>query len=567
MKRNTKTIIGLLLSASFLAGSTTLPVQAEGDSDQTKDSQVKIIQTEITADGVFNNDGYGSLSKNVVWKEGSEDSVVEKFPQAALIDREGNFLFPYKDTWLHYYCNDGIVSLVADYATTHYYLDNGKDDPVGFYHLDGTEAFPITCHGASRMIDGMSFVIDWKSDGSDPSGDYLDTYIIDKTGNRIYTYEDNDYTQIFYAGGNDYSSYVSAECTAAFFGDGLLLSWYTEGHCGIFYNNAKGETMFNLFAPDAPLNCSSSRIFRNGFAAVKDGQTGKWGYINTKGELVIPYSFDDAKDFSDGLVNVMKDEQYGYINTSGETVIPFEYEGAYGSGDGLATVKKDGKWGLVNYDNQVVVPFEYDDISSYEGGVAYAIKDGKVSIITGYEPEKDDANPFSDVAEQEYYYNPVLWAVENKITAGTSATTFSPNASCTRAQIVTFLWNAAGQPNPKENNNPFTDVKSGAYYYKAVLWAVENKITAGTSDTTFSPDAECTRGQVVTFLHNYAGKETTDNAENPFIDVKEGAYYYTPVLWAVANKVTAGTSPNTFSPDLTCTRGQIVTFLYTDLGR
>ena len=388
MKRKTKTIIGLLLSASLLAGSTNLPVQAEGESDQKEDSKVVIIQTEITADAVTNEDGYGSLSKKVIWEEGSERSTVEKFPQAALIDREGNFLFPYKDTWLHYYCDDDIVSLVADYPSTHYYLDNGKDDPVGFYHLDGTEAFPISCHGASRMIDGLSFVIDWVSDGSDPSGDYMDAYLIDKTGKRIYTYQDPDFTQIFEVGGGAYSECVTGECTAAYFGDGLLLCWYTEGHCGIFYNNVKGETVITLYSSDGSKDFSSARIFRNGFAAVQDGKTRKWGYMNTKGEIVIPFSFDAARDFSDGLAHVTKDGKTGYINTSGETVIPFEYEGAYGSGNGLASVEKDGKWGLVDYNNQVVVPFAYDDISSYEGGVAYAVKDGKVSIITGYKTDK-----------------------------------------------------------------------------------------------------------------------------------------------------------------------------------
>ena len=171
-------------------------------------------------------------------------------------------------------------------------------------------------------------------------------------------------------------------------------------------------------------------------------------------------------------------------------------------------------------------------------------------------------NPFRDVPEGAYYFEPVLWAVVQRITAGTDKTHFSPNDTCTRGQVVTFLWRAAGQPEPKSSRNPFADVKEGAYYYKAVLWAVENKITAGTSATTFSPNDGCTRGQVVTFLWRSAGNPAPGSSKNPFTDVKSDAYFYDPVLWAVEHKITAGTSDTTFSPNDTCTRAQIVTFLY-----
>ena len=174
-------------------------------------------------------------------------------------------------------------------------------------------------------------------------------------------------------------------------------------------------------------------------------------------------------------------------------------------------------------------------------------------------------NPFKDVAKDQYYYDPVLWAVNQtpQITAGTSATTFSPAATCTRGQVVTFLWRAAGEPKPAGAKNPFTDVKSGDYFYSAVLWAVEKGITQGTSATTFSPNAPCTRAHVVTFLWRSEGQSRVD-AKNPFGDVKSGDYYYSAVLWAVKNEITAGTSATTFSPNNPCTRGQIVTFLYRD---
>ncbi len=167
---------------------------------------------------------------------------------------------------------------------------------------------------------------------------------------------------------------------------------------------------------------------------------------------------------------------------------------------------------------------------------------------------------FVDVSTGTYYYDAVAWAVENGVTSGTSATTFSPDTACTRAQAVTFLWRAAGSPAPKSSVNPFTDVPASAYYYNAVLWAVEQGITVGTSATTFSPDTTCTRGQIVTFLFRAVG--TTTSGTNPFVDVADSAYYADAVKWAVAESVTAGTSASTFSPDASCTRAQIVTFLY-----
>ena len=170
-------------------------------------------------------------------------------------------------------------------------------------------------------------------------------------------------------------------------------------------------------------------------------------------------------------------------------------------------------------------------------------------------------NPFVDVKEGAYYYDAVLWAVEQKITSGTSATTFSPDASCTRAQMVTFLWRAAGSPKVENGKNPFTDVKADAYYYDAVLWAVEKSVTSGTSATTFSPDATVTRGQTVTFLYRNAGSPEVSGTM-PFTDVEADAYYAKAVQWAVQQKITTGTSETTFSPMSDCTRGQIVTFLY-----
>ena len=231
------------------------------------------------------------------------------------------------------------------------------------------------------------------------------------------------------------------------------------------------------------------------------------------------------------------------------------------------TVKPDAGYEL---DELVVTDKNGGEISvSDESDTKYTftMPSSKVTVKATFTPVSEQPEPgsiaFTDVASSAYYYDAVKWAVENGITSGTSATTFSPDASCTRAQMVTFLWRANGSPKAA-GANPFTDVNADAYYYDAVLWAVENGITSGTSATAFSPDMTVTRGQTVTFLHRANGSPAVSGS-NPFTDVAADAYYAAAVQWAVAEDVTAGTAAATFSPDMACTRGQIVTFLYRDM--
>ena len=190
---------------------------------------------------------------------------------------------------------------------------------------------------------------------------------------------------------------------------------------------------------------------------------------------------------------------------------------------------------------------------------------GRVTIEVTFVKIADEPEslPFVHVSTGAYYYDAVAWAAENGVTGGTSATTFSPNSACTRAQMVTFLWRAAGSPEPETTVNPFTDVSESAYYHKAVLWAVERGITNGTSATTFSPDDTVTRGQTVAFLWRNAGSPAA--AGTSFADVAADAYYASAVAWAAREGITSGTSATTFSPDNACTRAQIVTFLYRDM--
>ena len=259
-------------------------------------------------------------------------------------------------------------------------------------------------------------------------------------------------------------------------------------------------------------------------------------------------------------------------------------EGGGGSGYSYYTIKATaGAGGSISPSGSVSVREGRDQTFTITPDKGYAVSnvkiDGKsIGAVKSYTFEnvsrthtievifmKANGNPqasvFVDVATGSYYEEAVDWAVENGITKGTTATTFSPNATCTRAQAVTFLWRAAGSPEPETRAMPFADIPVGSYYYDAVLWAVENGITKGTSDTTFSPNMTCTRAQIVAFLWR-SEKSSAAGTANPFADVKSTAYYADAVLWAAKEDITKGTTNTTFSPNADCTRAQIVTFLY-----
>lgn len=221
----------------------------------------------------------------------------------------------------------------------------------------------------------------------------------------------------------------------------------------------------------------------------------------------------------------------------------------------LTTVLKDGKEYAWTF-----TPTDTHNYTTLTGKLIPYVDDG-----TDYIPGVIDGNSgsfnFHDVSRFDYFYDAVKWAAENGIASGTGRYTFSPDAVCTRAQTVTFLWRAAGSPMPRYRTCAFTDVDSRDYYYNAVLWAVEQGITTGLTATTFGPDVTVSRGQVATFLYR-AASASKPNTFNPFTDVKTTAYNYDAILWAYDNRITTGTSDTTFSPDASCTRAQIVTFLY-----
>lgn len=221
----------------------------------------------------------------------------------------------------------------------------------------------------------------------------------------------------------------------------------------------------------------------------------------------------------------------------------------------LTTVLEDGKAYAWTF-----TPADTHNYTILTGTLVPYVDDG-MDYIPGVIGGNTGSFNFHDVSRFDYFYDAVKWAAENGIASGTGRYTFSPNAVCTRAQTVTFLWRAAGSPLPRYRVCPFTDVQPSDYYYNAVLWAVEQGITTGLNATTFGPDVTVTRGQVATFLYR-AASAAKPSTFNPFTDVKTTAYNYDAILWAYDNRITTGTSDTTFSPDAYCTRAQIVTFLY-----
>lgn len=286
-----------------------------------------------------------------------------------------------------------------------------------------------------------------------------------------------------------------------------------------------------------------------------------------------------ARDF----VNFLQDARTSYrkaeldyvkFDVSGKNVSSYAYGGLYRSYSSYSTGKLADSTDKFYYEPSRT-QYDLADVAYHTTRWAEA---GKTVYIpfTVYGTKNEEATGtmaitiaqtmnFIDVKASDFFYEPVKWAVNNKITNGTSSTTFSPYKNCNRAEIVTFLWRAAGSPEPTVTRNPFTDVNSvrDASYYKAILWASQKGITAGSTATTFSPYQECTRSQIVTFLYRYAGKPS-GYYSNPFKDVSSvnEASYYNAILWAVGKGITQGTSTTTFSPYASCTRGEAVTFLY-----
>ena len=387
-----KKFLSLALSLTLCLGLAA-PAFAAGGG-------IQVVNTGIKADSVVNYEGYGSLVIDGVGEYYSDDFV--RAPQAALVDRNGSFIFPYKDAYCRYYVSNGVVSLTQ---SSPYGFDEIYDTdkyPLAYYNMNGSLAFDL-----GRSIDQVDSrptqdpnsygyfggpIQDGYTVGIKSISNEWRTYIIDSKGNIIYALPD-EYNEILQGGSHGFTT----ACSLGWCGEGLFAyfantqdeDWmlFTEGKG---YMDPTGKTVIDL----SGRGYTDLFPFHEGLAAVVD-QAGKIGFVDKSGTLVIPCSFDRARSFCDGVCAVQKDGKWGYIDQTGKVVIPFVHDGAYGSGAGLASVVKDSKCGLVDYNNNVVVPFEYDDISSYEGGIAYAIKGGEVYLISGYQ-QGAQANPTND---------------------------------------------------------------------------------------------------------------------------------------------------------------------------
>ena len=334
----------------------------------------------------------------------------------------------------------------------------------------------------------------------------------------------------------------------------------------------------------------SGSVFNDGMLPLAD-ENGLWGVYDTTGRQVVAHRYAWINVYSQGYAAAQLPEgNCVYLDTQGNTYQIGGINGGIANVSICSAFNSDGVAAVYDLDTGTA----YCILNQPVNGVFPAIKGSDLIDPSVYFPDYDgtgtpsylsnvanivvmeqnglygylrlnlkaQVNPFSDVSEGAFYYDPVLWALDENITSGVTATTFNPGGDCLRAQVVTFLWRAAGQPEPTSSANPFVDVKSTDFYYKAVLWAVENGITNGADATHFNPMGVCNRAQVVTFLYRAFRSPAVESSDNPFTDVTSGIWYALPVLWAVENGITNGLNATEFGPNTNCNRAQIVTFLY-----
>ncbi len=326
----------------------------------------------------------------------------------------------------------------------------------------------------------------------------------------------------------------------------------------------KGDTIF-VTNTDAVVELSNNKIVNNDSTGVfLRAQAGKWGTSGSNGGNVT-LSLDDQEVSGDIVIDSVSTLSMSLSNGS-------EMTGTINGSNSAKSISLtlDSSSSITLTGDSYVTSLSNADSSNsnihlngytlYVNGTAVSADNSKAASSENTDSAETAKTSFSDVRSGSYYYDAVQWAVENSITSGLTATSFGPGNSCTRAQIVTFLWKCAGSP-VVSSTRSFSDVAKGSYYYNAVQWAVANGITSGTSEDCFSPNAVCTRAQAMTFLWRAAGSPKASSAKQ-FADVSEGSYYYNAVQWAVANGITSGVNATSFGSDQSCTRAQIVTFLY-----
>ncbi len=468
-------------------------------------------------------------------------AAVEKDGRWGFIDKEGNEVIPFiYDYALSF--NEGLAPVMLDHK-------------MGYIDKTGDVVIPFELFLADNFKEGVASVLlregGWKW--------------IDKTGQIIIPAE--------YSLGYD-------------FHEGLALVWSDHKYKYGFIDKTGKEV----------IPCVYDQLFEifEGFAAAakydQEEKCIKWGFIDKTGKETVPFKYEAASSFSEGLAMVQKDGKQGYINKKGEVVIPLIYKSALNFSNGLAVVTNfDSETFYIDKEGRDAFPdkhcSEAYDFSEGFGRIVVEGSDGKKQMsyidsdgnLLGDSVFFKDAdafvegmarvmngdgkwgfiklNPgksgFADVQDYAYYADAVKWAVDTDVTKGTSDAEFSPYAELTRAQAVTFLWRAMGSPSPTTVINPFKDVKLGSYYYDAVLWAMENGITNGLSPTIFGVDGTVTRGQIITFLWRTEGKP----------DDEGGEWYESAEKWASSKNLLSGTS-KAYSTNGICSRADVVFYIW-----
>ena len=355
------------------------------------------------------------------------------------------------------------------------------------------------------------------------------------------------------------------------------VEWYTSDtpvDISTKFEEGQKYRVFVTLTPNSGYSFSDSCSYKlnDSLAMSKTGKTGS--------SVIVSYSWDAL------TVNVIKNLALTITHPNAGATPSFVLQSkTKGWQQGEITWEKEGGYPPMAYTDKFIQRTNYIMRANVMALNGYRFDEKCQLTINGFKPfggfNIDEKGlhfshpfrcyniPFTDVDLNAYYAEPVDWAYNNspQITAGTDATHFSPNNPCTRAQVVTFLWRAMGEPAPKSTYSGFYDIDSMAYYNKAVCWAVEKGITSGTDQTHFSPNATCTRAQVVTFLWRTMGEPAPKSTTTSFKDVDKNSYYYKAVCWAVENGITSGTDSTHFSPKNPCTRAQVVTFLLRTIGQ
>lgn len=533
-------------------------VDIDGQDGKNGKPRCPVINAELPANATFSVDGI-VVPNSLLFDTGSEASLVVMnstfnesqtgYPAAKNITYQGN-TFEFKGDASKYYTNNAYPIWYKTETTTRNiaFLNNKVTGPRGFHietrSTDADEHVNIKANGNTFNL----------SDSSNYKNKTIALQLVTNLNGEI-EFKDNQVNA--YMGVCFFKGIVAQNDSKL-----TIQNNYTSGKLyGSSEWNTDGSTTEEkiVAADNFAREIVEGRKSANNGSAITEGHT--HNYVNDKcticGQTAPSYSGGSSSSDPTYSVSTPSKTENGTVTVSPKRA---------SKGDTVTvTVKPDSGYVLETLTVTDKNGNELTLKDKGSGKYTFTMPRSRVTIeATFAEIEEEPDLFFVDVPTSAYYYDAVYWVAENGVTYGTSATTFSPDVIVSRAQMVTFLWRAHGSPAPRSSVNPFTDITSDMYYYDAVLWAVENGVTNGISATTFSPDATVTRAQAVTFQWRAAGSPAVSGSS--FADVADSAYYAGAVSWAVANGVTNGTGGSNFSPDVGVSRAQAVTFLWRQLA-